>query len=68
MVATLAVEAATDMVEGVTEGVEDIGVTKMKVVMVEDMLGAVEAGDTEVVVEDTKPSIIALAPAPFELL
>ena len=31
MVATLAVEVATDMVEGVTEGVEDIGVTKMKV-------------------------------------
>ena len=39
MVATLAVEVATDMVEGVTEGVEDIGVTEMKVV-VEDMLVA----------------------------
>ena len=38
MLATLAV--ATDMAESVTEGVEDIGVTEMKVVVVEDMLVA----------------------------
>ena len=36
MVATVAVEVATDLAEGVTEGVGDIGVTVVKVV-VEDM-------------------------------